>query len=51
MTADPDVSEMALCDEDEFVLVASDGLWDVMDSQEVVKLARRDLQRGQQPQV
>lgn len=50
VTADPDVSEMSLCDEDEFVLVASDGLWDVMDSQEVVKLARRDLQRGQQPQ-
>ena len=32
-------------------VVASDGLWDVMDSQEVVKLARRDLQRGLDPQV
>ena len=51
VTAQPDVTELALHDSDEFVVVASDGLWDVMDSQEVVKLARRDLQRGLEPQV
>ncbi|EFN54425.1 hypothetical protein CHLNCDRAFT_36133 [Chlorella variabilis] len=50
VTAQPDVTELALHDSDEFVVVASDGLWDVMDSQEVVKLARRDLQRGLEPQ-
>lgn len=33
------------------VCACSDGLWDVMDSNEVVKLARRDLQRGSTPQV
>lgn len=49
VTAQPDVTELALHDGDEFVLVASDGLWDVMDSQEVVKLARRELQRGSSP--
>lgn len=51
VTAQPDVTELALQDDDEFVIVASDGLWDVMDSQEVAKLARRDLQRGNHPQV
>lgn len=51
VTSQPDVTELALHDGDEFVIVASDGLWDVMDSQEVVKLARRDLQRGRSPQV
>lgn len=51
VTAKPDVTELALHDDDEFVIVASDGLWDVMDSQEVTKLARRDLQRGSHPQV
>ncbi|KAL4422071.1 hypothetical protein ABPG77_001539 [Micractinium sp. CCAP 211/92] len=50
VTAQPDVTELALQDDDEFVIVASDGLWDVMDSQEVAKLARRDLQRGNHPQ-
>lgn len=51
VTAQPDVTELALQGDDEFVIVASDGLWDVMDSQEVAKLARRDLQRGNHPQV
>lgn len=50
VTAQPDVTELALQGDDEFVIVASDGLWDVMDSQEVAKLARRDLQRGNHPQ-
>jgi hypothetical protein len=51
VTAQPDVTELALGEGDEFLVVASDGLWDVLDSQEVVKLARRDLQRGQTPQA
>ena len=50
MTAQPDVTELALHEGDEFLVVGSDGLWDVMDSAEVVKLARRDLQRGNSPQ-
>jgi len=29
----PDVTELALHDGDEFLVVASDGLWDVLDSQ------------------
>ena len=45
------MTELALHDGDEFLVVASDGLWDVLDSAEVVKLARRDLARGAHPQV
>jgi serine/threonine protein phosphatase PrpC len=51
VTSQPDITEQPLQDDDEFVIVASDGLWDVMDSQEVVRLARRDLHRRQTPQV
>lgn len=51
VTSQPDVTELALHEGDEFLVVASDGLWDVLDSPEVVKLARRDLQRGASPQV
>lgn len=51
VTAEPDVTELALKEGDEFLVVASDGLWDVMDSAEVVKLARRELGRGASPQV
>lgn len=45
------MTELALHDGDEFLVVASDGLWDVLDSPDVVKLARRDLARGAHPQV
>ena len=50
VTAEPDVLEMALrAGEDEFLVVATDGLWDVMSSQEAVTLARNDLRRGRHP--
>jgi serine/threonine protein phosphatase PrpC len=50
VTAEPDVLEMALqAGQDEFLVVATDGLWDVMSSQEAVTLARNDLRRGRHP--
>ena len=42
---------MTLEDEDEFLVLATDGLWDVMDSQDVVSLARTSLRKGQTAQV
>lgn len=48
--ADPDVTELALQPDDEFIIIASDGLWDVLPSQDAVQLARRALQAGQTPQ-
>ena len=50
MIADPDVTELALQPDDEFIIVASDGLWDVLPSQDAVQLARKALQAGQTPQ-
>lgn len=35
---------------DEFVVLATDGLWDVIGSQEVARLTRRELGRGLAPQ-
>lgn len=47
----PDVTEIVLGDEDEFVIVASDGLWDVMPSQQVVQQVRKELQKHGDTQV
>ena len=45
----PDVTEVSTRPDDEFVIVASDGLWDVMGSRDAVALARRALRRGAGP--
>ena len=37
VTAEPEVMEVTLSDGDEFVLLACDGIWDVMTSQEAVE--------------
>lgn len=50
VTADPDVTEIALQDDDEFVVVATDGLWDVISSTEVCRITRTQLAKGLSPQ-
>ncbi|GAB4822197.1 hypothetical protein N2152v2_009243 [Parachlorella kessleri] len=47
---EPDLAAVTLEDEDEFLVLATDGLWDVMDSQDVVSLARTSLRKGQTAQ-
>lgn len=45
--ADPDVVKVALRPEDdEFLIIASDGLWDVFSSEEAVSLARKQMLKG-----
>jgi serine/threonine protein phosphatase PrpC len=45
LTAHPDTHVMDITDEDEFVIVACDGLWDVLDSHTAVQYARAHLLR------
>lgn len=51
VTSEPDVFEMTTeAGDDEFVVVATDGLWDVLSSQEVASLVRSDLRKGKSPE-
>ena len=43
MIATPDVTERQVADEDDFIIIASDGLWDVFRVQEAATFARRYL--------
>jgi serine/threonine protein phosphatase PrpC len=41
VSAEPEVNEVILGPNDQFFLIATDGLWDVMDSQQAVDLIRK----------
>lgn len=43
VTAYPDIIEHAVDEEDEFLILACDGIWDCMTSQEVVEFVRRGI--------
>ncbi|KAK5715736.1 Protein phosphatase 2C 2, partial [Elasticomyces elasticus] len=43
VTAYPDVTVHELCDDDEFLVIACDGIWDVQSSQSVVEFVRRGI--------
>ena len=51
MVVDPDVTELRLQEGDEFLIVATDGLWDVVSSADAVTRARRELRAGKHPQA
>lgn len=47
VTASPDIMERAISPDDEFVVLACDGIWDCMHSQDVVEFVRRGIAEKQ----
>ncbi|KAG8381922.1 hypothetical protein BUALT_Bualt05G0023100 [Buddleja alternifolia] len=43
VTASPDINIVELCDDDEFIVLACDGIWDCMSSQQLVDFIREQL--------
>ncbi|MCO5613180.1 hypothetical protein L7F22_067456 [Adiantum nelumboides] len=49
LTAMPEMREVILCEDDEFLIIGCDGLWDVFTSENAVEFARRRLQLHNDP--
>ncbi|GAA5981323.1 hypothetical protein JCM5350_004364 [Sporobolomyces pararoseus] len=47
VTADPDINSHSHTAEDEFIVVACDGIWDVLTSQQVIDFVRLSIAKGQ----
>ncbi|XP_047328297.1 probable protein phosphatase 2C 60 [Impatiens glandulifera] len=43
VTANPDINTVELCDDDEFIVLACDGIWDCMSSQQLVDFIHEHL--------
>ncbi|PON64879.1 Protein phosphatase [Parasponia andersonii] len=50
LIAEPDVQQVVLTEDDEFLVIGCDGIWDVMSSQYAVSLVRRGLRRHDDPE-
>ncbi|XVE77506.1 hypothetical protein DITRI_Ditri13aG0068200 [Diplodiscus trichospermus] len=50
LIAEPEFRQVVLTEDDEFLIIACDGIWDVMSSQHAVSLVRRGLERHDDPE-
>lgn len=50
LTAEPEVTQILLNEDDEFLIVACDGIWDVISNEEAVGLVRLGLSQHDNPQ-
>lgn len=50
VTAFPDVTEFTITPDWEFIVLACDGIWDVMSNKEVVSFIRENIANGQDPE-
>lgn len=50
LTAEPEVQHILLSEDDEFLIIGCDGIWDVMSNQDAVSLVRRELRLHGDPQ-
>ncbi|GJZ93441.1 probable protein phosphatase 2C 13 [Tanacetum coccineum] len=50
LTAEPEMTQMVLSDDDEFMIIGCDGIWDVMSNEEAVGLVRRQLIQHNDPE-
>lgn len=49
LIAEPEIKQIRLTEEDEFLIMGCDGIWDVLTSQEAVSIVRRGLRRHDDP--
>ncbi|PWA85926.1 putative protein phosphatase 2C 13 [Artemisia annua] len=50
LIAEPEMTQMMLTNDDEFMIIGCDGIWDVMSNEEAVGLVRRQLIQHNDPQ-